>query len=61
MHTNITNEIEKYTAKHLLADIIIYIVMVVFGLTLVLAQADLIFGAEEMAEMQGEVIRQVIK
>lgn len=47
--------------KYTLVDFIYHAFIVVVGIVLALCIADLIFGAEEMAEVQGEVIYQLVK
>ena len=45
--------------KYTLVDFLYYAFIVAVGIVLAPCIADLIFGAEEMAEVQGEVIHQI--
>ncbi len=57
-HTNLDNEIYRED-KYTLAEFLYYAFIVVIAIVLAFCIADLIFGAEEMAEVQGEVIYQL--
>lgn len=60
LFTNLDNEI--YTKnKYTLVDFLVHLFILVIAVVIVSCIADLIFGAEEMAEVQGEVVYQVTK